>query len=57
MLNKNVDIKCIAHDAFLELISSGDAQYRNIGNPYNLKVLVSNKTKLSKHDSQRSPMP
>jgi len=23
MLNKNVDIKFIAHDAFLELISSG----------------------------------
>jgi hypothetical protein len=33
----NVDITISAHDAFLELPSSGDAQNRKIGKTNNLK--------------------
>ena len=36
----------------MEYPSSGDAKYRNIGKPNNLKVFGSNKTKGPKQDSQ-----
>jgi hypothetical protein len=37
-MNKNVDIKFSAHDAFLEELSSGDAQNRKIGKSNNLTI-------------------
>ena len=54
--HKNVDIKFSAHDAFLELPSSGKAQYRNIGKPNHIKVFGSNKTKGPKQDSKNQPL-
>jgi hypothetical protein len=54
--NKNVDIKCSAHDAFLELPSSSKAQYRNIRKPNNIKVFGNNKTKGPKQDSKNQPL-
>jgi hypothetical protein len=35
--NKNVDIKCNAHDAFLEYHFIRYSQKRKIGKPHNLK--------------------
>ena len=37
MYNENVDIKFSAHNAFLEQLSSGDAQYRKTRKPNHLK--------------------